>query len=600
MKGSIMRYASLLLLLIAIAVWAAPPVPPVQLTVKPVKLLYNVGEPVTAIATVTNNTKAPLTAAVQAWLEWQLDGRTKPQQATITVAAGKSATATFTWKKLPVQFGYAVKATAQAGEQALSSEDYFQVTDNYWKTAVIAAFGTAWPDGIGYPEAYVARRVKELRASYFNGYEWFFWAPDEVVDMTPEQAAWYSSVGHYPESREGTIRMVAGGHAQGIRAIVYERYSGGGSAGLEAVRRHPEWVQSSEGVLGIDRQVQQFEEWDKEKPTNSRGWIEIRQNLSQPDLFEHSVQELAESTRIFGWDGARWDGTYKEPTEWYNPDGTLGGKLTPEQAEAKNADNMRRYKEAARKVNPHFVVGVNWYGLDYVMSSNPRETAEICRGGGIIMNEWIRNSADLQEPLHLWANYARYLAEDVERAKRMGGYYGPILDIHNHASADSRYKVIFALAAGAHPYYDTLWGAFITRYSDYLWDPALTRIATPQPLVSVPDTVWWKHWVFERRQDATHKQLIIHLVNPPTHPGVGESPKAEDLPKPLAALPVTFLPPLTDGWTPVRVTRLNPEPMTCDTLPLRNAEGGACAISVPELPLWNILVIDLVARKGAK
>ena len=123
-----------------------------------------------------------------------------------------------------------------------------------------------------------------------------------------------------------------------------------------------------------------------------------------------------------GWDGARWDGTYKEPTEWRNADGTLGGKCTPEQAEAKNADNMRRYKEAAAKVNPQFVVGVNWYGLDYVMSSNPRETAEILRGGGLVMNEWIRNSATKQEPLHLWADYARYLAEDVERAKRMAEF----------------------------------------------------------------------------------------------------------------------------------------------------------------------------------
>ncbi len=499
-----------------------------------------------------------------------------------------------------MQFGYAVKAEATHGDQVLRAEDYFQVSDNYWKTAVIAAMGSAAGSDIGYPAATVTRIMKDLRAKYFNGFEIFFWAPDEVVNMTPKQAFWYASVGHYPESREGTIRLVAGGHAQGIKAIVYERYSGGGSAGLEAARRHPEWIQSNDGILGIDRQAQQLEEWDNEKPTNNRGWIEIRENLSLPELFAHSVRELAESTRIFGWDGARWDGTYKEPTEWRNADGTLGGKCTPEQAEAKNADNMRRYKEAAAKVNPQFVVGVNWYGLDYVMSSNPRETAEILRGGGLVMNEWIRNSATKQEPLHLWADYARYLAEDVERAKRMAGYYGPILDIYHHDSADSQYKVAFTLAAGAHPYYDTLWGVFITRYSNYLWDPALTRIATPQPLVSVPETVWWKYWVFERQVDRTHKQLVIHLINPPTHPGVGESPKAEDLPKSLTALPVTFLPPLTDDWTPVRVTRLNPEPMTRDMLPLRDAAGGACAVTVPELPLWNILVVDLVARKGAK
>ena len=157
------------------------------------------------------------------------------------------------------------------------------------------------------------------------------------------------------------------------------------------------------------------------------------------------------------------------------------------------------------------------------MATNPKESVELCRAGGLIMNEYINQAEGVQHPLHRWEVYGPSVANDVEAIKKLGGYYGPILGSAD--TADGRYTNVFAYAAGAHPYYHHHWGAFMTRFGGFCWDNALVRRSDPEKVATVSDGVWWKHWVFERPVDATHKQLIIHLINPPAKPTVGEGKK---------------------------------------------------------------------------
>lgn len=594
----------LALWLVLAAGWSQSPAkiePPVQLlSVQSAKILYDVGEAVTGHVVVKNVSPAPRTVTVRAWLEWQLDTTTKPQVSTHTVEAGKTATADFTWKKLPEQFGYALKAEVLLDNNVVAAgEDFFQISDNYWKVSLIAAMGIVMPYE-GYKPEWIATKYADWRKDYYNGYEKFFWAPDDVLAMTTApDAKWYSSVGHYPEQTAGLKTFIDAGHRLGIKAITYERFSGGGSAGMEMARRHPEWMQHIDGELGIDRQVRQLEEWDQPEPTGSRGWVEIRWNMSESAVMDAAAKELLNSTLQYSWDGARWDGTYREPLEWYRTDGTLGAKLTVEQAEAKNARNFRRYKEFVNVRFPHFVYGVNSGGLDGLMAFAPRETMEWCRSGGLIMNEFIRNAATPQDPLHHWADYAPYLVQEVERTKRLGGYYGPILDSDDRPTPDNMYKCIFANAAGAHPYYHHLWGGFMTRYSSYCWDPALTRIANPETLLLAPDTVWWRQWVFERATGKGTRQMIVHLINPPVHAGVGESSKPTDFPPPVKDVAVRIFPSQPGGLLSVRVTRLSPEPLLKESLPIAVRDGVA-TVTVPEVKLWSILVIDLAPAKGGR
>jgi hypothetical protein len=229
------------------------------------------------------------------------------------------------------------------------------------------------------------------------------------------------------------------------------------------------------------------------------------------------------------------------------------------------------------------------------MAATPRESIELCRGGGLIMNEYINQAQSVQHPLHRWDVYAESVANDGEAIKKLGGYYGPILASQN--SADGRYTNIFAYASGAHPYYQHLYGAFVTRNSAYIWDDALTRIHTPENLIQAPASVWWRNWVFARPIDKKHKQLIIHLINPPARPTVGEGSKPEDVPPPLKNVEVRIFPALLDGWTPVRATRMSPEPAVREAVPVAPTEA-VYKITMPEVALWTILVVDLEKKGG--
>ena len=589
-------YFALIGILLSAAAFAATPLPPLQLTVQSTRLLYNVGEPVSGTATVKNNTTAPCTLTVRAWLEWELDGKTKPQQFTLTVPPGKSADAVFTWKKTPVQFGYAIKVEAvPAGQPALTGENYFQVTDNLWKTGLISALGK-------YSKS--RKDLDRLAQEYYNVYEIFFWAPDDFLGLTPTVNSWYSGQARYHGAITGEVTfpkefattlglkdLLAYGHAKGMRAISYAKLTGCGPYGFEAARKHPEWVWHNEGTLSCCPDAETLAYWDdrnhKDVPNS---WLPVDYNMNDPKVVDIGIKSLSDSATMFGWDGARWDGNFDVRSQTFDFDGKQVEKLTADQVEARNADNMRRTKETISKAHPGYVYGYNCINTSVAnnLLGNPRETAELCRGGGLLMNESIRGSADVNHPLHTWRKFADTVVDDTQRIKQLGGYMGPIMG--NYGPADLKYAYVFAFAGGAHPYYSIDFGAFMTRYSYYCWDPALTQVSLPETTVNVNGNLWWNKWVFTRDLSPKHRQLIVHLINPPTVDEVG---KQKTLPPAQKDVTVMYYPFAQPGWTLQRVTRLNVDSLQPETLPI-TASLGVDAVTVPDVALWNILVFDLV------
>jgi hypothetical protein len=73
---------------------------------------------------------------------------------------------------------------------------------------------------------------------------------------------------------------------------------------------------------------------------------------------------------------------------------------------------------------------------------------------------------------------------------------------------------------------------------------------------------------------------------------VGEGPKPEDVPPPVKQVAVRVLPTLLGGFRPVSATRLSPEPLLQEPVAIRAVEG-AWQLDVPEVALWNILIINL-------
>jgi len=485
-----------------------------------------------------------------------------------------------------------------------TGEDYFNVCDNFWNVAQILAIGFLWDqfDGKTMMPAkdfsWADRHIKEMRDGYYNSFEHFFWAQDDFLGMVPTKDVWWSGQARYRGSTVGLKALIDKSHANGIKATTYAKLTGGGTFGAEMARRHPEWMWQYGGTLSVERGVESLAKWDDPLAKNlPQSWVAVNYNMNDPKVVDIGIKSLIDSASLLGWDGARWDGNFDVQSNTYDLDGHQVDKLNSDQVDARNAANMRRTKEAVSKAHPKFRYGYNWTQGNWLqtMATNPRESIELCRGGGLIMNEYINQAEGVQHPLHRWEVYASSVANDVEAIKKLGGYYGPILGSAN--TADGLYTNVFAYAAGAHPYYHHHWGGFMTRYSAYCWDDALTRIHTPENIVQVPSSVWWREWVFERPIDKQHKQLIVHLINPPAHQTVGEGKKLEDLPPPLKGIEVRVMPTLLNGWVPVRSTQLSPYPQIQAAVPVVASEG-VYKMTVPEVKLWNILVIDLEQKGG--
>lgn len=573
------------------------------ISVQSSKILYDVGEPISGSVVVKNLTKTAQTVTVRAWLAWELNDTSKPMEAKLTIEPEKNATATFNFAKTPARYGHAFQVQVLLNGQLIAGgEDYFNVCDNFWNVALI--------DGIGPGTGLEPGNIAHMRDDYYNSFEIMFWAPDDFLGLTPATDSWLSGQARYAEARSGVVDFphfgkvyglkdgIALAHRYGIKVVTYAKLTGGGTYGMEMARRHPEMVWQYGGTLSVIRAAESRARWDDRNASNlPQGWLPVDYNMNDPKVVDIGIKSLADSATMFGWDGARWDGTFEVQSQVFDLEGKSIEKLTPEQVDARNAENMRRTKEYISKVHPRFVYGYNWTQGNWGQSltSNPRESIELCRNGGLIMNEYINQAEGVQHPLHRWDVYGPSVVDDVERIKKLGGYYGPILGSNN--TADGEYTDIFAYAAGAHPYYHHLWGAFMTRYSAFCWDDALTRIHNPDDLVLAPNNVWWRNWVFERPLDKSHKQLIVHLINPPAKPTVGEGKTLADAPPPLKDVPVTVFPSLLNGWVPVKAMRLNPEPMLQQDVPIKQVEG-LYQMTVPEIPLWNILVIDLEKKGG--
>lgn len=599
---------ALSLLGLSLASAQTPPPSPLQLVaVRSAKVLYGMKEPISGTVTVKNTGKDPQTVQVRAWLECELGQATKSQQVQVIVAPEKTADAAFTWPKAMAKYGHALKAEVSLNGQVFAKgEDYFNACDQYWNVALPMGISCMWEaldEKTMMPKtdmSWMNYRIDEMRRGYYNSFEHFFWAEDDFLGLTPQKEVWWSGQARYRETNEGLKQFIARSHANGIKAITYAKLTGGGTYGAEIARQNPEWVWQTNGVLSVDRSAASLAKWDV--PTLrgdalSSGWNAVNWNMNDPKVVDIGIKALSDSATMFGWDGARWDGNFDVQTEVTDLDGKSVEKLTRDQVDARNAANMRRTKDAITKAHPDYFYGYNWMMGTWKqsMANNPRESQELLHNGGLVMNEFIRGAAGVMHPQHKWEAYAAALVDDVEAVKQLGGYYGPILDAPDNP--DGKYSNIFAYAAGAHPYYSHKWGGFVTRYSAFIWDTALTRLHEPENTVVAPDSVWWRQWVFQRSIDKKHRQLIIHLINPPTKPNVGDNKQAEDASLPLKDIEVRLFPTMLNGWTPVRATNLSPEPLVADTVPVQTMEG-IYKVTVPSVALWHILVIDLEQKGG--
>src|SRR5207249_9455539 len=188
--------------------------------------------------------------------------------------------------------------------------------------------------------------------------------------------------------------------------------------------------------------------------------------------------------------------------------------------------NMQRLKEKVWKSCPNFRLGFN-FGRSPGTYSLKHELREAMAGGGLYLQEGVRNwRYSLQGKYKSWQQYATTELQSAKEVQSFGGSYHCIWDLSENRTSPNQalYKLVYGLMAGGHPYYGygqtpgcNHWGAFMTRWSAFLWDINIKQVKDIETMVTLeaPASVYWKPLAQERVESAKRKYLILHLVNPP-------------------------------------------------------------------------------------
>ena len=571
------------------------------------KILYSENEPLRGKIKVKNKTDSIFNGYVKVYLENEIDNRSEEILKQIKVPPKEDFEIDIEFEKNQGKYGYAMVGELYNEKQEiiLKKMDFFNVCDNYWNVSLVAHLGCIWQqwekidDNVMIPKKdfkWAENLINNWRKEYYNGFEKFFWAPDDFIELTPDEEMWFSGQTRYMETKNGLIELIKLAHKQGMKAITYAKRTGGGAVGIETARRNPEWIWHNKGTLNVGRGVREIKNFNIPTKKFWSEYIPVNYNMNDKNVVEIGIKELIESAKIFGWDGARWDGNFNVRSEIYDFEGNLIEKLSQDEVDERNKENMRITKEKILKVFPNYVFGYNWANEGSCLKIN-RELIELCKGGGLIMNEYINQADEVQHPLHKWIDFALLLVKDTQIVKNLGGYYGPILG-RLKGTVDETYKNIFAYAAGANPYFYHEFGDFVTRYSAFIWDNNLRKIYEPETILLIPDNVWWKHWVYEREINSTTKQLIIHLINPPEKPYVGDLKK--NFPEVIKNIEIKVYPIVNfKDYKVFRVVKLDPKQVSREIINFEEILD-CYKFKIDQLSLWNIVIVEFKKTKGGR
>ncbi|MHB9023070.1 MAG: hypothetical protein ACYC7E_02705 [Armatimonadota bacterium] len=611
------------------------------LRARPVKLFNWQGEPVHGEVTLLNNTAAAQRLTVHTHITNGLDQVAGAQQQAVEIPAFTRQSLTFTWPAVQVKaFGHAMVVEVRQGERVIASaEEYFVSHEDVW------AVGVAGNHPVGFTAEHVKNMagieaaVERFRASYTNTFEKFFWAPDDFADMTPAKEQWFSGQVRYHERLDRMQHMCSYGRQVGVMPTTYGKSIGSGSGARDVIRERPELVYGYGGVLAFRPDTEELAKWDKDEPPywQSIGWAFY--NMNDPAVVQVGIDEIRESTKLFGWAGVRFDGHFRASAGKQRV-GDQIVEFTPEMADARTAANQKALKDQMRLVDSRFVFGYNYGECDFSgrLIDNPRESIELCEGGGHIMDEYAKQNAGASHPFRTWTDYAHAIVKSVEQVRRLSGHYFPM--VHNSGPV-GRYQNIFVLAAGGHPNgvpygTDHPYNAFATRYAELLWGAEVRNLWNPCGIVIVNPGVLWEDYVREQGLDATHLRLIIHLINPPAQVTATESQAAADelrrretrrreiqvatgrekvtpdygeldkLP-PVQLYPdlktdiaVKLVPKALAGgpWTIRRALLLNTDTTRVTPLAVDTTDPYFAQVRVPELKFWAVLVVDLERKEN--
>ncbi|MFP4027506.1 MAG: glutamine amidotransferase [Candidatus Brocadiia bacterium] len=504
------------------------------------------------------------------------------------------------------KLGHALVARFIPAEGALAYEnaEYFNIADNFYRVAI--HFGNPIHRQTFRSEEAMRGGIEKAVRSYANCREIFFWAEEDMVEMSPESDYWFSGQTTYHMSKEGLKRWIDIAHEYGVGVATYGKFIMSGYLGWKTAYDHPFYHKKQysfplgmwEGVnvAALDRFKNK--EFAGSPPVTEglfgRNYAGLPFMPINPDPVPHNVRRAAEevnrSIEMFGWDGIRWDGHPKGAGSWGNSCGGVRNKKYSYTGHRKTQTLVRYFKDIVASKHPGSQHGYNYLHTQgepfYEWAYEDFELQELCRGGGLLMNESIRKSHG-----HTFEWMARNLQVEGDLARERGGL---LLGIScDHVSdRDTFIESILWFAAGCRPYSgageNRILNRYATRFSKYVFDETMTRLAGPGKVLrpAQKTQLWWTPFVYETRRHGESSQLVVNLLNLPRKDKVGE--KSEPLRLCPGTDPFAFQTTLPESY---RVSAAH----LIDPFTLRRTEIGLRGkrLEIPSVAIWRVLVLDL-------
>ena len=534
------------------------------------KIVYRPGEHGTAVITLANAADTPVDVALSVAMHAGLTTRREIASTILHLAAGGTAQWTGDFSTDNLHWGAEITADARVtGLPAARARAVFGVTDNFWETAIV---GGIYQDKRAYARdpALAEANAAQLRHDGFTAMESGFWAPDEFGQFVPDKEGFFGGQFSYPGSVLGTTNIIAACHRHGIATTVYAlMYGGDGAPTFAMMRKHPDWFSSSSGATDW---VEQWYLQETGKTKQFPVWLttNINQANCNDAIGEHAAQLVA-GHRALGWDGVRYDSYY-----------SMAWKAA-----------TQRIRTLVQREEPAFRFGYN-SSVSIDVRANALDT--MIGGGNLEMEESIRS---ITKRGGAFSDYANTTLTYRDIVWPHGGHLGVCYDApsndaqHTGTPADALYlaSILLENDLGHHP-------RFALRYSEFLYDNTLRPLLAPDTVIAfggAPALLEWKRMARAVDLGADRHRLILHLLNAPANNQCMGNPEMT-MPLPLRNLPVTVTLPagaVVDGaWL------LSPIPDAHhDTLTGRSA-GSAFTITVPEVRVWGVVVIDYRAPNG--
>lgn len=478
------------------------------------------------------------------------------------------------------RFGVQATVRVTADPDSAIAHEYFSVSDNFFEVGIGSLWGAALHTGLG-KHRDVAEKARKIRSNWF---ELFFWAPCDWSTLVSPLEKWWSGQASYPENEKNLLELIHNCHQQGIRVAAYASCNPAGPFAWEVARRRPEMFQrNADGTIDGQFNVENLDSWNdptwRQKPRQI-GWNSIRLDLRRTDTLDFGIDQIIASAKHYGWDAIRFDGHY-----------TVRGY------DELSTRNMRRLKERLETEVPDLRLGFNYGRAPEWRDGVTHEMREAMAGGGLYLQEGLRNWRYTDRQYETWSDYATNELRVAKQIQSLGGSYHCILVSQKITPPQAFYKLVYSLVAGGHPFYgehaktvgSSDWGAFLTRWSAMLWDLRLRRIKDPEPSISVSGEprLHWKTLVQERVESTSRKFVVLHLVNPPENDRI----ETTTFPSPTGPIQVTFRPHSDEIVTRAKLVR--PEMDGFETNLELVRDGANVNVSVPEIQYWSMVILEL-------